>query len=107
MKKLPRLTNSLLKEKEVGFEPRLREKQVNNLFREFWKLKCQYRLCQIYPEIEHSLPGFLNLYSALKKRGLNPQNRVICRHYRIGCCKTSGTLRSIPKTSRQSPRSSI
>jgi hypothetical protein len=59
---------------EVAIELGLREKQVENLFREFWKLKRQYRLYQIYPEIEHSLPGFLKLYSALKKRGLNPDN---------------------------------
>src|SRR4051812_27065856 len=35
---------------EVAIELGLREKQVNNLFREFWKLKRQYRLYQIYPE---------------------------------------------------------
>jgi hypothetical protein len=48
--------------------------QVNNLFREFWKIKRQYKLYQIYPEIEHSLPSFLKLYSTLKRRGLNPDN---------------------------------
>jgi hypothetical protein len=56
---------------EVAIELGLREKQVNNLFREFWKLKRQYRLYQICPEIEHCLPGFSRLHSALKKRGLS------------------------------------
>jgi hypothetical protein len=59
---------------DVAIELGLREKQVNNLFREFWKLKCQYRLYQIYPEIEHSLPSFLRLYSTLKKKGMRPDN---------------------------------
>ncbi|MGB8035057.1 MAG: hypothetical protein WCF03_14680 [Nitrososphaeraceae archaeon] len=52
----------------------IREKQVNNPFREFWKLKRHYRLYQIYPEIEHCLPSFLRLHSALKKRGLTLGN---------------------------------
>ena len=76
MKKLLRLTNSSQAKKslEVAIELGTREKQVNNLFRKFWKLKRQYRLYQIYPEIEHSLPSFLNLHRVLKKRGLNPDN---------------------------------
>jgi hypothetical protein len=59
---------------EVAIELGLREKQVNNLFREFWKLKRQYRLYQIYPEVEHSLPSFLRLYSTLKKKGMRSDN---------------------------------
>jgi len=39
-----------------------------------FKLKRQYRLYQIYPEIEHSLPSLLRLYSTLKGNGLNPDN---------------------------------
>ena len=43
--------------------------------RYIFKLKRQYRLYQIYPEIEHSLPSFLGLYSALLKgNGLSPDN---------------------------------
>jgi hypothetical protein len=40
MKKLPRLTNSSQAKKslEVAIELGTREKQVNNLFRKFWKL---------------------------------------------------------------------
>jgi hypothetical protein len=41
---------------------------------EFWKLKRQYRLYQIYPEIEHCLPSFLKLHRVLKGKGLNPDN---------------------------------
>ncbi|MGA9169130.1 MAG: hypothetical protein WBZ20_03170 [Nitrososphaeraceae archaeon] len=59
---------------EVAIELGLREKQVNSLFREFWKLKRQYRLYQIYPEIEHCLPSFLKLHRVLKGKGLNPDN---------------------------------
>jgi hypothetical protein len=59
---------------EVAIELGIPEKGVDNLFREFWKLKHQYRLYEIYPEIGHSLPSFLGLYRALKRRGLNPDN---------------------------------
>jgi len=41
---------------------------------EFWKLKHLDRLYQIYPEIEHSLPSFLKLHSALKTEGMRPYN---------------------------------
>ena len=59
---------------EVAIELNLREGQVNKFFREFWKLKRQYRLYEIYPQIEHCLPSFLKLHKALKKKGLNPNN---------------------------------
>ena len=75
MKKLLRLTSYSSegrKPLDVAIELGIREKQVNNYLREFWKLRRHWRLYQIYPEIEHSLPGFLRLYSTLKKTGLNP-----------------------------------
>jgi DNA-binding CsgD family transcriptional regulator len=59
---------------EVAIRLGLREKQVNNLFREFWKLNRLNKLYEIYPKIDHCLPSFLKLHSALKKRGLNPDN---------------------------------
>jgi hypothetical protein len=59
---------------QVAIELNLREGQVNKFFREFWKLKRQYRLYELYPQIEHCLPSFLKLHKALKKRGLNPNN---------------------------------
>jgi hypothetical protein len=43
-------------------------------FQDFWKLKRQYELYQIYPEIQHSLPSFLKLFKELKRQGLTPQN---------------------------------
>ena len=43
----------------------LREKQVNNFFIEFWKLKNLNELYDIYPQIEHCLPSFLKLHKAL------------------------------------------
>src|SRR5437868_4241812 len=51
-----------------------REKHVDKLFREFWKLKILNELYEIYPQIEHCIPSFLKLHKALKKRGLNPNN---------------------------------
>jgi len=37
---------------EVAIELNLRQKEASKFFREFWKLKRQYRLYQIYPQIE-------------------------------------------------------
>jgi hypothetical protein len=59
---------------EVAIELGIREAQVNKFFREFWKLKNLNELYEIYPQIEHCLPSFLNLHKALKKNGLNPNN---------------------------------
>jgi Fe-S-cluster formation regulator IscX/YfhJ len=59
---------------QVAIELGLREGQVNKFFREFWKLKNLNGLYEIYPQIEPSLPSFLKLHKALKKKGLNPQN---------------------------------
>ena len=59
---------------ELAIELNLREGQVNKFFKEFWKLKRQYRLYQLYPQIEPSLASFLKLHETLKKRGLNPDN---------------------------------
>jgi predicted nucleic acid-binding Zn-ribbon protein len=58
----------------VAIELGLREKQVDKLYREFWKLNNSNGLYDIYPQIEHYLPSFLKLHKALKKRGLNPNN---------------------------------
>ena len=59
---------------QVAIELGLREKHVNKLYREFWRLKNLNEIYEIYPQIEHCLPSFLNLHKALKKRGLNPNN---------------------------------
>ena len=59
---------------QVAIELNLREGQVNKFFREFWKLKRQYRLYEIYQQIEPYLESFLKLHKALKKKGLNPNN---------------------------------
>ncbi|HEY6165937.1 MAG TPA: hypothetical protein VIW25_13610, partial [Nitrososphaeraceae archaeon] len=58
----------------MAIELGLREKQVDKLYREFWKLKNLNELYELYPQIEHYLSSFLNLHKALKKRGLNPNN---------------------------------
>src|SRR5438067_6502207 len=59
---------------QVSIELGLREKEASRFFMEFLKLKRQYRLYQIYSEIEPSLPSFLKLHKALKERGMNPNN---------------------------------
>ena len=58
----------------MAIELGLREKQVDKLYREFWKLKNLNELYELYPQIEHYLSSFLNLHKALKKRGLNSNN---------------------------------
>jgi hypothetical protein len=77
MKKLPRLTRYSRTEKkpiQVAIELDLREKQVNNFFIEFWKLKNLNELYEIYLQIEHCLSSFLKLHKASKTNGLNPGN---------------------------------
>ena len=59
---------------QVTIELGLREKQVDKLYREFWKLKNLNELHELYPQVEHCLPSFLKLHKALKKKGLNPNN---------------------------------
>jgi hypothetical protein len=68
------LYNKGKKPVQVAIELNLREKQVDKLYREFWKLKNLNGLYEIYPQIEHYLPSFLKLHKALKKKGLNPGN---------------------------------
>ena len=57
---------------EVAIQLGHSEKEATRYYTEFWKLKRLYKLYQIYTQIEHCLPSFLKLHSALKKRGLNP-----------------------------------
>jgi hypothetical protein len=59
---------------EVAIELSIREAQVNKFFREFWKLKNLNELYEIYPQIEHCLPSFLNLHKVLKRKGLTADN---------------------------------
>ena len=56
----------------MAIELGLREKQVDKFFREFWKLKRQHRLYELYQQIEPNLPSFLKLHKTLKERGMNP-----------------------------------
>ena len=59
---------------EVAIELNLREGQVNKFFREFWKLKRQYRLYEIYPQIEPNDINITNqtIFSLLMKDGFAP-----------------------------------
>jgi diadenosine tetraphosphate (Ap4A) HIT family hydrolase len=49
-------------------------KEATTYYLDFWKLKRQYQLYQIYPEIQPYLPSFVKLFKELKKQGLNSQN---------------------------------
>src|SRR5919197_6714163 len=65
-------------------------KEAITYYLDFWKLKRQYQLYQIYPEIQHSLPSFLKLHKALKKHGLNTKNVDYFVHLvEIGAIKIS------------------
>jgi predicted nucleic acid-binding Zn-ribbon protein len=59
---------------EVAIELGLSEKEATRYYKEYWRLNHLYKLYQVYIEVEHSLPSFLKLHKALKKRGLNPNN---------------------------------
>jgi hypothetical protein len=67
----------------------------------YFKLKRQYRLYQIYPEIEHCLPVFLRLYSTLKKKGMRPDNlEWFVNAMETGTIKLRAS-KPIPKPSKQ------
>ena len=69
---------------------------------EFWKLKHLDRLYQIYPEIEHSLPSFLKLHSALKKEGMRPDNvEWFANAMETGAVKLPELQNQVPKPSKQ------
>lgn len=59
---------------EVAIQLGLSEKEATRYYKEYWKLKRLYKLYQLYTEIDHCLPSFLKLHSALKKKGLTPGN---------------------------------
>jgi DNA-binding CsgD family transcriptional regulator len=59
---------------EVAIQLGLSEKEATRYIKEYWKLKRLYKLYQLYTEIEHCLPSFLKLHSALKRRGLTSGN---------------------------------
>jgi hypothetical protein len=52
----------------------LSEKEATKYYKEYWRLNGLYRLYQVYIEIADSLPSFLKLHKALKKKGLNLNN---------------------------------
>jgi hypothetical protein len=58
----------------VAIQLSLSEKEATKYYKEYWRLKHLYKLYQVYIEIADSIPSFLKLYKALKKRGLNPNN---------------------------------
>jgi hypothetical protein len=59
---------------QVAIQLGLSEKEATKYYKEYWRLNGLYRLYQVYSEIANSLPSFLKLHKALKKRGLNPNN---------------------------------
>jgi predicted transcriptional regulator len=59
---------------EVAIQLGLSEKEATKYYKEYWRLNGLYGLYQVHIEIADSLPSFLKLHKALKKRGLNPNN---------------------------------
>jgi hypothetical protein len=59
---------------DVAVKLSLSEKEATKYYKEYWRLNGLYRLYQLYIEIADSLPSFLKLHKALKKRGLNLNN---------------------------------
>ena len=52
----------------------LTAREAESYYQDFWKIKRQYQLYQIYPEIQPYLPSFLKLFKELKRQGLTPNN---------------------------------
>ena len=71
--------------------------QASKLFIDFLKLKSQYIDYIKFISNKALSSKLFETTQSIGEKRFDHQNRVICRPYRIGCCKTSGTPRSIPK----------
>jgi hypothetical protein len=61
---------------DVAITLNLRQAEVTEFYREYWKLKQQYNLNQVYEEIKGDIGSFLNLYKSAKVAGMNAQHVV-------------------------------
>src|SRR6266487_1156818 len=58
---------------DVAIALNLRQAEVTEFYREYWKLKQLYDLSQVYEEIKGDIGSFLNLYQLAKAAGMNTQ----------------------------------
>jgi hypothetical protein len=61
---------------DVAIALNLRQAEVNEFYREYWKLKQLYDLSQVYEEIKGDISSFVNLYRLSKTAGMNTQHVV-------------------------------
>jgi transposase len=56
---------------DVAITLNLRQAEVTEFYREYWKLKQLYDLSQVYEEIKGDIHSFVNLYRLIKSAGMN------------------------------------
>jgi hypothetical protein len=61
---------------DVAIALNLRQAEVTEFCREYWKLKQLYDLSQVYEEIKGDISSFVNLYRLSKTAGMNTQHVV-------------------------------
>ncbi|HKG71092.1 MAG TPA: hypothetical protein VKA87_04285, partial [Nitrososphaeraceae archaeon] len=61
---------------EVAIALNLREPEVTNIYREYWKLKRLHKLNLIYKETNGKLGPFLKLYRLMKEKGMSREQVV-------------------------------
>jgi hypothetical protein len=61
---------------DVAIALNLRQTEVTEFYKEYWMLKHQYDLSQIYEEIKDDIGSFVRLYRLSKTAGMNAQHIV-------------------------------
>jgi hypothetical protein len=61
---------------DVAIVLNLRQAEVTEFYREYWKLKQLYDLSQVYEEIKDDISSFVNLYRLSMAAGMNTQHVV-------------------------------
>jgi hypothetical protein len=61
---------------DVAIALNLRQAEVTEFYREYWKLKQLYDLSQVYEEIKDDISSFVNLYRLSMAAGMNTQHVV-------------------------------
>jgi hypothetical protein len=59
---------------DVAITLNLRQAEVTEFYREYWKLKQLYDLNQVYEEIKDDIYSFVELYKLAKAVGMNTQH---------------------------------
>lgn len=58
---------------QVAITLGIREKEVNEYYKEYWSLNRMYQLNQIYAEIKDDIFSIIELHRRMKTEGLSPQ----------------------------------